>query len=140
MNEKELTESAQEKMLYDDSFLVFPTAMKDVALELHDMDDGLGGYLTPNELESLSNNNWKILDLTDGLSYCMYSFDYDDEISDVTNTMIGLGLIDIRNGRKINSITYDELVDKGFVICSKREMNLLQRLVSENRNYGVLND
>lgn len=91
MNEKGLTENAQEKMSYDDSFLVFPTAMKDVALELHDMDDGLGGYLTPNELESLSNNNWKILTLTDGLSYCMYSFDYDDEISDVTNTMIGLG-------------------------------------------------
>ena len=134
MEEKHLTLEAQDKMSYDDMFLVFPVGMMDVAFEgMSDMSDGIGGYLSPREMEELSNNNWKATELTKDLVFVMYSFDGDDEKSDVTEALTSMGLVDIRNGRKINEVTYGELVVNGFIICTKREINKLQDLVSINK-------
>lgn len=131
---KHLTMEAQDKMSYDDMFLVFPQAMMDMAFEgMSDMSDGIGGYLSPREMESLSNNNWLATNLTDNLVFVMYSFDGDDEKDDVTLALKTLGLVDIRNGRKINEVTYEELVANGFIICTKREINKLQDLVNESK-------
>lgn len=137
MEEKHLTLEAQDKMSYDDMFLVFPVGMMDVAFEgMSDMSDGIGGYLSPREMESLSNNNWKATELTKDLVFVMYSFDGDDEKSDVTEALISMGLVDIRNGRKIGEVTIDELVANGFIICTKREINKLQELVTLNKTEG----
>ena len=134
MEEKHLTLEAQDKMSYDDMFLVFPAGMMDIAFEgMSDMSDGLGGYLSPREMEELSSNNWKATELTKDLVFVMYSFDGDDEKDDVTEALTSMGLVDIRNGRKINEVTYGELVVNGFIICTKREINKLQDLVSINK-------
>ncbi len=131
---KHLTLEAQDKMSYDDMFLVFPQAMMDMAFEgMSDMSDGIGGYLSPREMESLSNNNWLATNLTDDLVFVMYSFDEDDEKDDVALALKTMGLVDIRNGRKINEVAYGELVANGFIICTKREINKLQDLVNENK-------
>ena len=131
---KHLTLEAQDKMSYDDMFLVFPQVMMDTAFEgMSDMSDGLGGYLSPREMESLSSNNWRATELTEDLVFVMYSFDGDDEKDDVTLALTGMGLVDIRNGRKINEVTYGELVANGFIICTKREINKLQDLVNESK-------
>ena len=130
---KHLTLEAQDKMSYDDMFLVFPQVMMDTAFEgMSDMSDGLGGYLSPREMESLSSNNWRATELTEDLVFVMYSFDGDNEKDDVTLALTSMGLVDIRNGRKINEVTYGELVANGFIICTKREINKLQDLVNEN--------
>ncbi len=134
MEEKHLTMEAQDKMSYDDMFLVFPQAIMDMAFEgMSDMSDGIGGYLSPREMESLSNNNWLATNLTDDLVFVMYSFDEDDEKDDVALALKTMGLVDIRNGRKINEVAYGELVANGFIICTKREINKLQDLVNENK-------
>ena len=134
MEEKHLTLVAQDKMSYDDMFLVFPVGMMDVAFEgMSDMSDGIGGYLSPREMENLSNNNWKATELTKDLLFVMYSFDGDDEKDDVTEALTSMGLVDIRNGRKIGEVTYEELVANGFIICTKREINKLQELVNESK-------
>ena len=134
---KHLTLEAQDKMSYDDMFLVFPQVMMDTAFEgMSDMSDGLGGYLSPREMESLSSNNWRATELTDDLVFVMYSFDGDDEKDDVTLALTSMGLVDIRNGRKINEVTYGELVANGFILCTKREINKLQDLVSINKIEG----
>ena len=139
MEEKHLTLEAQDKMSYDDMFLVFPVGMMDVAFKgMSDMSDGIGGYLSPREMESLSNNNWTATELTKELVFVMYSFDGDDEKSDVTEALVSMGLVDIRNGRKINGVTYEELVANGFIICTKREINKLQELVTLNKTEGEL--
>ena len=132
---KHLTLEAQDKMSYDDMFLVFPQVMMDTAFEgMSDMSDGLGRYLSPREMESLSSNNWRATELTEDLVFVMYSFDGDNEKDDVTLALTSMGLVDIRNGRKINEVTYGELVSKGFIICTKREINKLQDLVNESTN------
>lgn len=134
MEEKHLTLEAQDKMSYDDMFLVFPVGMMDVAFEgMSDMSDGIGGYLSPREMESLSNNNWKATELTKDLIFVMYSFDGDDEKDDVTEALTSMGLVDIRNGRKIGEVTYEELVANGFIICTKREINKLQEIINESK-------
>lgn len=134
MEEKHLTLVAQDKMSYDDMFLVFPVGMMDIAFEgMSDMSDGIGGYLSPREMESLSNNNWKATELTKDLVFVMYSFDGDDEKEDVTEALTSMGLVDIRNGRKIGEVTYEELVANGFIICTKREINKLQELLNESK-------
>lgn len=134
MEEKHLTLVAQDKMSYDDMFLVFPVGMMDIAFEgMSDMSDGIGGYLSPREMESLSNNNWKATELTKDLIFVMYSFDGDDEKDDVTEALTSMGLVDIRNGRKIGEVTIDELVANGFIICTKREINKLQELLNESK-------
>ena len=131
---KHLTMEAQDKMSYDDMFLVFPQAMIDMAFEgMSDMSDGIGGYLSPREMESLSSNNWRATELTEDLVFVMYSFDGDNEKDDVTLALTSMGLVDIRNGRKINEVTYGELVANGFIICTKREINKLQDLVNESK-------
>ena len=129
---KQLTAVAQDKMNYDDSFLVYPTAVRQVPLALDDMSDGQGGFYSVEDIESLSSNNWKATKLTDDLEFVQYSFDKDDEEKDVTDALVTMGLIDIRNGRKIVDVTYEELVANGFIICSKREINKLQELVYSN--------
>lgn len=130
---KQLTAEAQDKMNYDDMFLVFPSFMMDVPFTgMSDMSDGQGGYLTANEMSQLSGNNWTPTKLTDDLMLCMYSFDGDDEKDDVTLALSSQGLTDIRNDRKIKDVTYEELVANGFIICTKREINKLQKLVQEN--------
>ena len=137
MEEKHLTLVAQDKMSYDDMFLVFPVGMMDIAFEgMSDMSDGIGGYLSPREMENLSNNNWKATELTKDLLFVMYSFDGDDEKDDVTEALTSMGLIDIRNGRKIGEVTMEELVANGFIICTKREINKLQELVTLNKTEG----
>ena len=134
MEEKHLTLVAQDKMSYDDMFLVFPVGMMDIAFEgMSDMSDGIGGYLSPREMESLSNNNWKATELTKDLVFVMYSFDGDDEKDDVTEALTSIGLVDIRNGRKIGEVTIEELVANGFIICTKREINKLQELLNESK-------
>lgn len=134
MEEKHLTLVAQDKMSYDDMFLVFPVGMMDIAFEgMSDMSDGIGGYLSPREMENLSNNNWKATELTKDLVFVMYSFDGDDEKEDVTEALTSMGLVDIRNGRKIGEVTYEELVANGFIICTKREINKLQELLNESK-------
>lgn len=134
MEEKHLTLVAQDKMSYDDMFLVFPVGMMDIAFEgMSDMSDGIGGYLSPREMENLSNNNWKATELTKDLLFVMYSFDGDDEKDDVTEALTSMGLVDIRNGRKIGEVTIDELVANGFIICTKREINKLQELLNESK-------
>lgn len=130
---KQLTAVAQDKMNYDDSFLVYPTAVRKVPLALDDMSDSNGGFYSVEDIESLSSNNWKATKLTDDLEFVQYSFDGDDERSDVLEALVSMGLIDIRNGRKIMHIGYEELVPNGFIICSKREINKLQNLVFDNR-------
>ena len=137
MEEKHLTLEAQDKMSYDDMFLVFPVGMMDIAFEgMSDMSDGIGGYLSPREMESLSSNNWKATELTEDLVFVMYSFDGDNEKDDVTEALTSMGLVDIRNGRKIGEVTYEELVANGFIICTKREINKLQELVTLNKTEG----
>lgn len=139
MEEKHLTLEAQDKMSYDDMFLVFPAGMMDVAFEgMSDMSDGIGGYLSPREMENLSSNNWKATELTEELVSVMYSFDGDDEKDDVIEALISIGLVDIRNGRKICDVTYEELVANGFIICTKREINKLQELVTMNKTEGEI--
>ena len=134
---KHLTLETQDKMSYDDMFLVFPQVMMDMAFEgMSDMSDGLGGYLSPREMEGLSSNNWRATELTEDLVFVMYSFDGDNEKDDVTLALTSMGLVDIRNGRKINEVTYGELVANGFIICTKREINKLQDLVSINKIEG----
>ena len=139
MEEKHLTLEAQDKMSYDDMFLVFPVGRMDVAFEgMSDMSDGIGGYLSPREMEGLSSNNWKATELTKDLVFVMYSLDGDDEKYEVAEALISMGLVDIRNNRKIGEITYEELVANGFIICTKREINKLQEaLMKEEWNNDI---
>ena len=132
---KQLSEECQYMISKDDLFIAYGNDWHTKPLnDIPVFSDGLGGYLTPNELESLSINNWKPIPLGENMKIAMLGGGNIMTLPTFLLTkFLALGADDIRADRDISEITYEELQNtNGFIVGFKSEINILQRLAAEN--------
>ena len=137
--QKTVTKDAYEKMREGNQYFIYPKAVRNVNLPLSDMSDGLGGYHSLESLEQTIDFNWGATSLTEALEFVHYAFDEDDEKEDLRGMLATMGLVDIRQGSKVKDLTLADFVSNGFLICSSREIKMVQALLCQAYSEPVLN-
>ena len=130
---KTVTPEAYSKCREGNRYLVIPKTVMDIEFQgMSDMADGLGGYHSLNSLKETLDFSWGETKLTDDLVFVHYCFDSDDEENDVEQALTAMGLVQMDLGKKIRTLTKDDLVANGFLLCSSLEIKYLQTLANEN--------
>lgn len=131
--QKTVTQEAYEKCREGNGYLVIPNSVMTVSfIGMSDMEDGLGGYHSLQTLKETLPFSWGATSLTDDLVFVHYCFDEDSEKSMVISSLESMGLIEIRQDRKVTDLVLSDLVANGFMICSPREIKKLQILTAES--------